>query len=440
MDGITGAGLSRVLAAATVIVVALLIEVAVRRLLPRVVEDRKLAEELLARCRWPARAVVAFAAVRLVLSGARLRPSLSTTLAQVLLIGLVVSGAWLAERAVRVAEDALMRRFETDAPDNLRARRVRTQVRVLGRVVTAAIVVLALATVLLTFPEGRTIGASLLASAGIAGVIAGVAARSTVGNFIAGLQIAIAEPIRLDDAVVVEGEWGNIEEITLTYVVVRIWDRRRLVLPSSYFVEQPIENWTRYSADIVGTVLLYVDYDTPVDDVRAEFERIVAASKLWNGQTAVLQVVDTTERTMVLRAVVSADSAPTVWDLRCEVRELLLAWLRSEHPEALPRLRAEVPGVGSRSADEAEAPPAAATASAKRPARRRRAGAPVDPPAKSGQDDGSRATDAAADASADAAAAAAAAAAADAEGAPADDRAAKGPPRGSARRRRSTPP
>ena len=354
MEGFTGAGQSRVLAAAIVVVAAVLVEVVVRRLLPRVVEDRKLVEELNARCRWPLRALVAFAAVRLVLSGARLRPTLSSTLAQVLMIGTVVAGAWLAERAVRVAEDALMRRFETDAQASLRARRVRTQVRVLGRVVTVAITVLALATVLLTFPEGRTIGASLLASAGIAGVIAGVAARSTVGNFIAGLQIAIAEPIRLDDAVVVEGEWGNIEEITLTYVVVRIWDRRRLVLPSSYFVEQPIENWTRYSADIVGSVLLYVDYATPVDDVRAEFERIMAASKLWNGQTAILQVVDTTERTMVLRALVSADSAPDVWDLRCEVRERLLAWLRSEHPEALPRLRTELPTRGPDGAGQGE--------------------------------------------------------------------------------------
>ncbi len=169
-----------------------------------------------------------------------------------------------------------------------------------------------------------------------------MAARSTVGNLIAGLQIAFAGPIRLDDAVVVEGEWGNIEEITLTYVVVRIWDRRRLVLPCSYFVERPIQNWTRYSADIVGTVFLYVDYVTPVEDVRAEFRRILADSRLWNGQTAVLQVVDTTEHTMQLRALVSANSAPNVWDLRCEVRERLLTWLRRQHPEALPRLRTEV--------------------------------------------------------------------------------------------------
>jgi small-conductance mechanosensitive channel len=341
MDGITG--LPRVLVGAIVVALVLLVHIAVWRLVLRVMKDRVLAHELHARCRWPARVVVVLATVWLLLPGARLGEGVYPPLAHAVLVALVVAGAWLAERVVRVSEDALMRRLDVDVPDNLRARRARTQVRVVGRVVTLGIAVLAIAIVLLTFPQGRAIGASLLASAGIAGIIAGVAARSTVGNFIAGLQIAFAEPIRLDDAVVVEGEWGNIEEITLTYVVVRIWDRRRLVLPSSYFVEHPIENWTRYSSDIVGTVLLYVDYTTPVEAVRAEFERIVAASKLWNGQTSILQVVDATERTMVLRGVVSADSATNAWDLRCEVRENLLAWLQREHPEALPRLRTELP-------------------------------------------------------------------------------------------------
>ena len=382
MDGIIGTGLPRVLVAAIVVALALLVLVSIWRLVLRVMKDRVLARELHARCRWPARVVVALAAVWLMLPSVRLRPSAYSPLAHALLVALVVAGAWLAERVVRVAEDALMRRLDVDTPDNLRARRASTQVRVVGRVVTLGIIVLALAILLLTFPQGRAIGASLLASAGIAGILAGVAARSTVGNFIAGLQIAFAEPIRLDDAVVVEGEWGNVEEITLTYVIVRIWDRRRLVLPSSYFVENPIENWTRYSADIVGTVFLHVDYATPVEEVRAEFERIVAASKLWNGQTAILQVVDTTERTMVLRAVVSADSAPNAWDLRCEVREQLLAWLQREHPEALPRLRTELPATSTRLAAEATPDGAAAeipadsSRTARRPARSRKSRAP----------------------------------------------------------------
>jgi small-conductance mechanosensitive channel len=382
MDGIIPTGLPRVLVAAIVVVLALLVHISIWRLVLRVMKDRVLARELHARCRWPARVVVALAVVWLMLPSVRLRPSAYSPLAHALLVALVVAGAWLAERVVRVAEDALMRRLDVDTPDNLRARRASTQVRVVGRVVTLGIIVLALAILLLTFPQGRAIGASLLASAGIAGILAGVAARSTVGNFIAGLQIAFAEPIRLDDAVVVEGEWGNVEEITLTYVIVRIWDRRRLVLPSSYFVENPIENWTRYSADIVGTVFLHVDYATPVEEVRAEFERIVAASKLWNGQTAILQVVDTTERTMVLRAVVSADSAPNAWDLRCEVREQLLAWLQREHPEALPRLRTELPATSTRLAAEATPGGAAAeipadsSRTARRPARSRKSRAP----------------------------------------------------------------
>jgi small-conductance mechanosensitive channel len=369
MDELLGTGPSRVFAAIAVVVLVLLVHITVWRLVLRVMTDRTLAQELHARCRWPARVVVTLAAVWLVLPEAELQPGLYAPLTHGLVIALVVAGAWLAERVVRVAEDALMRRFDMDAPDNLRARRARTQVRVVGRVVTLGITVVALAILLLTFPQGRAIGASLLASAGIAGIIAGVAARSTVGNFIAGLQIAFAEPIRLDDAVVVEGEWGNVEEITLTYVIVRIWDRRRLVLPSSYFVENPIENWTRYSADIVGTVFLHVDYATPVDEVRTEFERTVAASKLWNGQTAILQVVDTTERTMVLRAVVSADSAPNAWDLRCEVRENLLDWLRREHPEALPRLRTELPPPPGDA--EAAAPPDSSKAT-RRPTRPKR--------------------------------------------------------------------
>ena len=347
MDWISGTGLPRALTTVGVVLAALLIHIAIWRLVLRVMRDRILAADLSIHCRWPARAVVALAALLLALPTARLPSRPHGTVVQVLLLLLVATVAWLAVCVVRVAEDALMRRYDVDVPDNLRARRARTQVQVLGRVVKVAVVVLAVAIMLLTLPQGRAVGTSLLASAGIAGVIVGIAARSTVGNLIAGLQIAFAEPIRLDDAVVVEGEWGNIEEITLTYVVVRIWDQRRLVLPCSYFVERPIQNWTRYSSDIVGSVHLHVDYATPVEEVRAEFERVLAASKLWNGQTAVLQVVDTTEQTMVLRALASADSAPSLWDLRCEVRERLLAWLQREHPEALPRVRAELEERGS---------------------------------------------------------------------------------------------
>ncbi len=342
MDAIDGIGLPRALAVTVMVAAALLVHIVAWRLILRVFRDRVFAEELRQYCRWPARAVVALVALLLALSLTHPRISLHGTALYVLLLAIIVAGAWLAVRLIRVAESAVMRRYDVEVRDNLRARRVRTQVRVLRRVATVGVTVLALATMLLTFPQGRALGASVLASAGIVGVVAGVAARSTLGNLVAGLQIAFAEPVRLGDAVVVEGEWGHIEEITLTYVVVQLWDRRRLVLPSIYFLEHPIQNWTRYSADILGTVHLYVDYTTSVEDVRAELGRIVAASRLWDGHVALLQVVDATERTMELRALVSAGTAPDAWDLRCEIRERLLAWLQQKQPEALPRLRTQM--------------------------------------------------------------------------------------------------
>jgi hypothetical protein len=346
MAAIMPTGLTRPLLVAGVVVVALMLHVAFWRLVLRYMKDRTLARDLFERCRWPARVVVVFVALLLALEFiVPESPGLNTAF-HVLVLMLIAATAWLATCLVTVAQSALLRRYVIDVPDNLRARRLRTQVRVLGRVMLVVIVVLAVSIGLLTLPQGRALGASLLASAGIVGVVASVAARSTLGNLVAGLQIAFAEPIRLDDVVVVEDEWGNIEEITLTYVVVRLWDRRRLVLPTSYFVERPIENWTRYSADIVGSVHLYLDYATPVDEVRTELGRILADSRLWDGQVSVLQVIDTTESTMLVRALVSASTAPRTWDLRCEVRERLLAWLQQRHPYALPHLRAEVEAPG----------------------------------------------------------------------------------------------
>jgi small-conductance mechanosensitive channel len=353
MDAITVTGLTRWLAVVGVVLAVLLTYVIVWRVILRVVRDRTLADELWRCCKWPSRAVAVLLAIFLALRAAQATPTARGAGIQVLTLALVLASAWLAVRLVRVAERTAVLHYDIDVPDNLRARRLRTQVRVLGRAILVAIVVLTFAVLLLTFPQGRTVGATLLASAGIAGVLAGVAARSTLGNLIAGLQIAFAEPIRLDDVVVVEREWGHVEEITLTFVVIRLWDRRRLVLPTSYLVDHPIQNWTKYSADIVGSVHLYVDYATPVDDLRLEFSRILAGSELWDGQVSVLQVIDATERTMVLRALVSASSAPRAWDLSCDVREQLLTWLRHRYPGSLPRLRAEVrapasnrPGVG----------------------------------------------------------------------------------------------
>jgi small-conductance mechanosensitive channel len=199
-----------------------------------------------------------------------------------------------------------------------------------------------LATALMTFEKVRQLGTTLLASAGIAGIIIGIAAQRSIAALIAGVQMALTQPIRVDDVVIVENEWGRIEEITLTYVVVRIWDLRRLIVPTTYFLEKPFQNWTRVSTDLLGTVFLYVDYTVPVEEVRAELKRLAENSELWDGQVCVLQVTDTTEHAMQLRVLVSASDASNAWTLRCEVREKLVEFIQKNYPRSLPRLRADV--------------------------------------------------------------------------------------------------
>ena len=196
----------------------------------------------------------------------------------------------------------------------------------------------------MTFPAVRHLGAGLLASAGIVGLVIGIAARPTVETIIAGVQLALTEPIRLDDVVIVEGEWGRIEEITATYIVVRIWDDRRLIVPVTHFLQQPFQNWTRVTADLLGQVALEVDYRTPVEEVRSEVGRLVEASPDWDRRFWNLQVVEAGEHTMRLRVLLSAADASTAWNLRCEIREKLIAYLQAQHPEALPRIRASLEG------------------------------------------------------------------------------------------------
>jgi len=256
-----------------------------------------------------------------------------------LLIGLV---CWLLVNAVYVLEDFVVTRFKMDVKDNLQARKIHTQFRVLKRIVTVGVVVMGFATMLMTFERIRQLGTTILASAGVIGIVVGMAAQRTIGAFIAGLQIAVTQPIRVDDVVIVESEWGRIEEITLTYVVVRIWDLRRLIVPITYFIEKPFQNWTRVSADILGTVFLYVDYSVPIAALRAELGNIVKSSKLWDGKVCVLQVTNTTERAMELRALVSAADASAAWELRCQVRERLVQFVQQNYPQALPKVRAEL--------------------------------------------------------------------------------------------------
>jgi small-conductance mechanosensitive channel len=211
-------------------------------------------------------------------------------------------------------------------------------------IVVTVVVIVGLSIILMTFPAVKHIGMSLLASAGLAGLVVGMAMKSTLSSLIAGIQIAFSQPIRIEDSVVVEGEWGWIEEIGTTHVVVRIWDLRRLVLPLSYFIEHPFQNWTRGSTDLLGSVLLYVDYTIPVQELREELGRILKSTDKWKGGVCVLQVTDVSETSMQLRALMDARDAGSTWDLRCYVREKLIEFLQRRHPHALPKLRTEFQG------------------------------------------------------------------------------------------------
>ncbi len=257
-------------------------------------------------------------------------------------IGVLLCLVWLAVRVVDALQARILREHPVDTEDNLAARRVQTQTRVIARVAQGAIILVGVALALMTFPAIRQIGATLLASAGIVGLVAGIAARPVFGNLIAGLQIALAQPIRLDDVVIVEGEWGRIEEITSTYVVVRVWDERRLVVPLQWFIENPFQNWTRTSAQLLGTTFLWLDYRTPMAEVRAELQRICEQDPRWDGRVCVAQVTETSEQTIQVRLLVSSGNSGDLFDLRCVVRERMIDYLNRCHPQALPRLRADV--------------------------------------------------------------------------------------------------
>lgn len=254
----------------------------------------------------------------------------------------IASIAYLLVTFVRLLRDFLLSRYDVSATDNLLARRVYTQVQVLDKVLLSVVVVATTAFMLMTFDGVRQVGVSILASAGILGIIIGLAAQKTIGTLIAGIQIAITQPIRLDDVVIVEREWGWIEEITLTYVVVRIWDQRRLVLPITYFIESPFQNWTRESSEILGTVFMYVDYSVSVEAIREELKRLVKTTDLWDGRVAGVQVTDWKANVLEVRLLVSAVDSGSAWDLRCLLREKMVEFVAREYPQSLPRVRAQL--------------------------------------------------------------------------------------------------
>jgi small-conductance mechanosensitive channel len=290
----------------------------------------------------PMKAILPLLALSLALPATYLTLKIERPVQHVLVLGLIASVAWLLVAFISVFEDVISSKYRVDVADNLRARKLQTQVQVLRRIAVVVISVVTLSIMLMTFPSIRQFGVSLFASAGLAGLVVAMAARPTLSSLIAGIQIALTEPIRLEDVVIVEGEWGWIEEIGTTYVVVRIWDLRRLVVPLSYFIEHPFQNWTRKTADILGTIFVYTDYTVSVDEVREELLRVLKTTELWDGKVWNIQVTNSTDRTLELRALVSAADSGKAWDLRCFVREKLIAFLQQKYPQSLPKMRAEL--------------------------------------------------------------------------------------------------
>ncbi|MBR0704023.1 mechanosensitive ion channel family protein [Bradyrhizobium sp. 62B] len=287
----------------------------------------------------PAQLALCLAAVALVLPLAPLDDNIRTPLMRLFVVAVIALIGWISIRVVDMSAARYLQNFR-DVTENFVARKHVTQVRVFKRVTDTIIVVITVSTALMTFDSVRQYGVSLFASAGAAGIIVGLAARPLLSNLIAGLQIAITQPIRIEDAVIIENEWGWVEDIASTYVVIRLWDWRRMVVPLSYFIEKPFQNWTRDTASLIGVIALHVDYRADVPRIRRWLEDAVKQSKLWDGAVVNLQVIDADSRTIELRALVSARNAPQSWDLRCEIREKLVAFIRDEMPEALPRDRA----------------------------------------------------------------------------------------------------
>ena len=269
----------------------------------------------------------------------RLSNDINSRTSQLLSVWVIASVGYFGVIVVQAIKEAILKRHDIKVSDNLKARKVYTQIGVMQSILNVGIIILTISCAIMVFPRMRQIGVSLLASAGVMGIVLGLAAQRTLGNLIAGIQIAITQPIRLDDVLVVENEWGWVEEITLTYVVVRIWDLRRSILPISYFIEKPFQNWTRASSDILGSVYIYADYKVPIDKMREELTRILEASQHWDKKVNVLQVTNATDKTIEMRALMSAKNSPLAWQIRCEVREKLLVFLQKKYPEALPRVR-----------------------------------------------------------------------------------------------------
>jgi small-conductance mechanosensitive channel len=289
----------------------------------------------------PARAIFAITCLFIVQPSLPVSASFHHYVRETLAIAMVISLGWFAAGMVYVIQNIFLRRFDLKAADNVRARRIHTQFQLFRRVILTFIFLITAGVALYTFHDQRLwqAGTGLLASAGLATLVLATAAKSTASNFLAGMQIALTEPIRIDDVVVVQGEWGRIEEISSAYVVVKCWDLRRLVVPLSYFIDNSFQNWTRTSSDLLGTAFLYLDYSVPVEALRKHLQQIVAASKQWDRNVCALQVTDLKEHTMEIRCLVSASNSSDIFDLRCIVREQMMAFVQENYPEAFPQTR-----------------------------------------------------------------------------------------------------
>lgn len=333
------------------------------RILQRLTRQFPLSRELLSRLRSPLHLLLPLVALQTVFSSAPDDIRFVGHARHAVSLAMIAAVTWLGLRAVDTVQQIIVMHHPVTVADNREARRIQTQTRVLVRTLSSVVVLIGAAIMLMTFPAARQVGTSLLASAGLAGLAVGFAAKPVLGNMIAGLQIAMTQPISLDDVVIVENEWGRIEEITGAYVVVRIWDDRRLIVPLQWFIENPFQNWTRSSSSLTGAVMLWVDYSIPLEPLRAELTRLCKeAGTVWDGRVSVLQVTDANESAAQLRILVSSQNSSSNWDLRCYVREHLIAFINRNYPHCLPQLRTVITEGSQSGPTSADTPSIQATA------------------------------------------------------------------------------
>ena len=342
------------LTALIVIVLALIVHRLGAALIWRLTRNLPVSSAVARRCWRPSRLVLPVFALQAVWQVAADTLPLIGQIRHGNALLLLASITWLAQRAVSGVAQGIIAQHPVDVVDNLNARRVHTQTRLLARTLSFMVVMAGLSLMLMTFPGARQLGTSLLASAGVIGIVVGIAARPVFSNLIAGLQLALAQPMRIDDVLIVKGEWGRVEEIKGTYVVLKLWDERRLIIPLQWFIENPFENWTRSNAQITGTVFVWVDYRMPVEPLREAARAACEAAVEWDQRLCLLQVTEAGERSMQLRLLVTSANSSLNWDLRCKVREALIDFMQRDYPQYLPLMRAELA-----QAPASEGPPAA---------------------------------------------------------------------------------